>query len=217
MADRDSRAGRRYSEPEILEWVDRVHVVHDEALGRAFDAPNRENMPAIQVAPSEGRLISLLVKLAGARKVVEIGTLAGYSAIHIARSLPEDGYLWTIEFEAAHAKVARENIVAAGLEDRVEVVEGAAIEVLPGLEEHGPFDAVFVDADKSGYADYGRWARRNLRTGGLLLGDNAFLFGQLLEESDRGAAMRAFHEEAAEAFDSVCVPTPDGVLVAIKK
>lgn len=217
MADRDSRSGQRYTDPEIMQWINRVHCSHDEALERAFSSPDREQMPAIQVGPSEGRLLHLLIKLSGAKKVVEIGTLAGYSALHIAQALPDDGYLWTIEYEAAHAAIARDNIAAAGLDDRVDVLLGAALDVLPTIEQHGPFDAVFVDADKQGYADYGRWARNNLRTGGLLLGDNAFLFGNLLEDTDRGNAMRAFHEQAAEFFDSVCVPTPDGVLVAIKR
>ena len=217
MADRDSRGGQRYSDPEIMDWIDHTHVVHDEALERAFTSPDREQMPAIQVSPSEGRLLGLLIKLVGARKVVEIGTLAGYSAIHIARALAPGGKLWTIELDEAHAGVARANLAAAGLDDRVEVIVGAALDVLPTLEQHGPFDAVFLDADKLGYAQYGRWARSNLRTGGLLIGDNAFLFGSLLEQSEGAASMRAFHQEAAASFDSVCVPTPDGVLVAIKR
>ena len=215
MADNDSRAGLRYQTPEILQFVQRVHASHDPALSRAFATP--EGVPAIMVGPSEGRLLELLLRLAGARKVVELGTLVGYSAIRMARSLPDDGRLWTIEFEPRHAELARANLAAAGLAARVEVLVGAGADVLPTIEPHGPFDAVFVDADKVGYATYGRWAARNLRRGGLLLGDNAYLFGELLEDSDRGRAMRTFHEEAAQAFDSVCIPTPDGLLLGIKR
>ena len=217
MADTDSRAGLRYADQGGLDFVSRVHASHDEGLAGAFDAPASEDMPAIMVGPSEGKLLELMVRLAGATKVVEIGTLAGYSAIRMARALPDGGHLWTFEYDPRHAEVARANIARAGLADRVDVMVGAALEQLPSIESHGPFDLVFVDADKGNYDNYGRWARAHLRPGGLLVGDNAYLFGKLMEESDTGAAMRRFHEETAEAFDSVCVPTPDGMVIGIKK
>jgi caffeoyl-CoA O-methyltransferase len=217
MADTDSRQGLRYSTPEILDWLNRVHAPHDEALERAFTAPQHHGMPAIQLNPSEGRLLELLVLLSGARRVVEVGTLAGYSALHLARALPPGGHLWTLELEERNAAVARANLQAAGLADRVTVVVGPALQSLPGLEPHGPFDLVFVDADKRGYAEYGRWAARHLRPGGLLVGDNVFLFGRLLEDSPEAEAMRRFHQEAASAFHSVCIPTPDGLLVGLKR
>lgn len=217
MADDDSRKGSVYFDDSILAWTARVHAPHDEGLQRAFDAPKVHRMPAIQVAPSEGRFTELLLKMIRARTVVEVGTLAGYSALRMVRALPADGHVHTIEFDPRHAQVARDAIAAAGEAHRVTVHVGAGLEVLPTLEPLAPFDAVFVDADKENYDAYGRWAARHLRPGGLLLGDNAFLFGQLLEESPRGAAMRRFHEEAAQHFDSVCVPTPDGLLVGIRK
>jgi caffeoyl-CoA O-methyltransferase len=217
MADTDSRAGTRYYDPAILEYTEKVHASHDAGLEGAFTSPDRDKMPAIQVGKSEGRLLELLVRMVGARRAVEVGTLAGYSAIRIARALPEGGRLWTIEVMPEHAEVARRNIAAAGLAERVEVVLGDAMAVLPALEQHGPFDAVFIDADKERYDQYGRWAARTLRQGGLLVGDNAFLFGNLLQDTPSGLAMRRFHEEAAAAFDSVCVPTPDGLLVGLKR
>jgi caffeoyl-CoA O-methyltransferase len=217
MADADSRAGHGYNTPEILGWLAELHAPHDAALARAFEAPERHGMPAIQLGISEAKLVEMLLRLAGARKVVEVGTLAGYSAIRIARALPEDGHLFTIEFDSRHARVARENLAAAGLEERVTVLEGAGLDVLPALDGTGPFDAVFIDADKGNYDGYGRWAARNLRRSGLLLGDNAYLFGRLLEEDPEAAAMRRFHEEAAREFDTVCIPTPDGLLLGVKK
>ena len=173
-------------------------------------------MPAIMVGPSEGRLLGLVCRLAGVKKAVEIGTLAGYSAIHIARALPADGHLWTIEFDPTHAEIARGNLAEAGVADRVTVVVGAGVDVLPTLEPHGPFDAVFCDADKISYPFYGAWAARHLRPGGIVLGDNAYLFGELMDASPRGEAMRAFHEQVARDFDSVCIPTPDGLVLGIK-
>lgn len=214
MADSDSRAGARYTSPEILAFCERVHVAHDAGLARAFAVP--DGMPAIMVGPSEGRLLGLVCRLAGVKKAVEIGTLAGYSAIHIARALPADGHLWTIEFDPTHAEIARGNLAEAGVDDRVTVVVGAGVDVLPTLEPHGPFDAVFCDADKISYPFYGAWAARHLRPGGIVLGDNAYLFGELMDASPRGEAMRAFHEQVARDFDSVCIPTPDGLVLGIK-
>jgi caffeoyl-CoA O-methyltransferase len=215
MADNDSRAGVKYTTPEILDFVNRTHVAHDAGLARAFSVP--EDVPAIQVSPSDGKLINLLVRLAGAKKIVEVGTLIGYSAIHLARALQPGGKVWSIEFEQKHADIARANLAAAGLASTVEVIVGAGKDVLPTLTPHGPFDVVFIDADKVSYDFYGQWAIDNLRTGGLVLGDNAYLFGELLDDSDRGRAMRAFHELVAQRCDSVCAPTPDGLVVGIKR
>jgi caffeoyl-CoA O-methyltransferase len=217
MADSDSRQGARYGSGEVLTFVEKVHAGHDAGLAAAYAAPEREKMPAIQVAPSEGKLLELLMKMIGARRVVELGTLAGYSTIRLARGLAAGGRLWTIELDPRHAEVARKNLLVAGVADRVEVCVGRGTEVLATLEQHGPFDAVFVDADKESYDQYGRWAAKHLRAGGLLLGDNAYFFGRLLEQSPGANAMRRFHEEAAGAFDSVCAPTPDGLLVGLKR
>jgi len=214
MADADSRKGARYSTPELLDWLEKLHAPHDAGLQAAFDAPQQHGVPAIQVAPSEGKLLELLLKMIGAKKVVEVGTLAGYSAIRLARS---GAKVWSLELEAKHAELARANLAKAGLTDRAEVVVGAAVDVLPSLEKHGPFDAVFIDADKERYDVYGRWAAKNTRAGGLLLGDNAYFFGRLMEDSPGGNAMRRFHEEAAKAYDTVCVPTPDGLLLGVKR
>ena len=217
MADNDSRSGTRYGNPELLQWVDNLHAAHDAGLAAAFDAPSKEKMPAIQVGRSEGKFLELIVRLAQAKKVIEVGTLAGYSAIRLARGLPPDGKVWTIEFDPRHAEVARKAIAAAGESKRVEVLVGAGLEVLPTLERHGPFDVMFIDADKENYDGYGRWAAKHLHQGGLLLGDNAYLFGELMAKDARAVAMRRFHEEAAGAFDTTCIPTPDGLLLGIKR
>lgn len=218
MADIDSRAGKRYSTPEILDYLKRLHTPHDPVLERTFQAPEREGIPAIQLGPSEAKTLHLMLRMIGAKKVVEVGTLAGYSGLWLARALPAEGHLYTIEANPKHAEIAQRDFEAAGLASRVTVLIGKGADVLPTLEPHAPFDAVFIDADKASYDIYGRWAAKNLRPGGLLLGDNAYFFGDLLDEaSPDAAAMRRFHEEAARAFDTVCLPTPDGLLLGVKR
>lgn len=209
------RARDRYTTPAILEYVNLMHTPHDAALARAFAVP--AGIPSAQVHPADGRLLSVLVRLVDARKVVEIGTLVGYSAIHMARALAPGGRLWSIESEPKHASIARENLATAGLADRVSVVVGAARDVLSKLDKYAPFDAVFVDADKESYDHYGRWALQHVRKGGLVIGENAYLFAELMDDSPSARAMRAFHEMISTHCDSVCVPTPDGMVVGIKR
>lgn len=217
MADTNSRAGTRYATADVLQYLAQLHAPHDAGLELAFTAPEREGIPSIQVGASDGKMLAMLLGLASAKRVVEVGTLAGYSAIWMARALAPGGHLWTVEYDPRHAKIAEANLKAAGVADRVTVCVGAGKEVLPTLAQYGPFDAVFVDADKGNYDSYGRWAAANLRAGGLLLGDNAFYFGRLLDESPEADAMRRFHEEAAAAFDTVCIPTPDGLLLGVRR
>ncbi|HUM01592.1 MAG TPA: class I SAM-dependent methyltransferase, partial [Thermoanaerobaculia bacterium] len=127
MSDPGSRQGHGYATASILDWLDGLHAPHDDALARAFEAPGRRGMPAIQLGPSEARLLELLLGLVHAERVLEIGTLAGYSAIRIARALRPPGRLWTIEADPGHAAVARQSLAAAGVTDRVTVLEGAAL------------------------------------------------------------------------------------------
>lgn len=217
MADDDSRSGSTYLSRPIVDWLAATHAPHDPALEAAFDTPKSAGIPAIHVGASEGKTLAVLLRLVAARRVVEIGTLAGYSTIHLARALPSDGHLHTIELDPRHAELARANLEAAGVAERVTVHVGSAREILPRLVAHGPYCAVFVDADKGNYDHYGRWAAANVRPGGLLLGDNAHYFGNLLGEGEAAAAMRRFHEEARVAFDTVCLPTPDGLLLGVRR
>ncbi len=216
MADQATRSGQRYADPAIVAYVDDLHAACNPAQRIAFDAPELHAMPAIQLGLSEGKLLTLLMRMVGAGKVVEVGTLAGFSALRLAAGMPDDGVIWTFESDPRHAQVARENIRSAALRQRVEIVEGPASERLSSIEGEGPFDVVFLDADKESYPTYGRWAHRHLRSGGLLIADNAYLFGELLQDHVAGDAMRQFHEETARNFESVCVPTPDGMVIALR-
>lgn len=217
MGDQDSRAGQSYATKAIADYCDRTHVPRDSGLLRAFNGPQTHALPDIMVGLSEARFLELLVMLTQPKKVVEVGTLAGFSALAMARALPSEGRIWTIENDPKHASVARANIKAAGYADRVEVVLGDAESALSQIEVHGPFDLVFLDADKERYDIYQSWATRHLRTGGLLLADNAYYFGHLLDQNEDAAAVRRMHEQTAASFDSVCLPTPDGLVLGIKR
>jgi len=218
MADVDSRDGKSYSTASILEYVGRVHAPHDEALEWAFTASTRTALPAIQVGPNEGKLLGVLARLASAKRIVEVGTLAGYSGLWLARALPPDGRLYTIDHDPAAVEVARETFTRGGVADRVELVNADGVAGLAAIESHGPFDLMFIDADKGRYDRYGAWAAANLRQGGLLIADNTFFFGKLLDPADASAAgVRRFHEAAARDFDSVSIPTPDGMVLGIRR
>jgi caffeoyl-CoA O-methyltransferase len=220
MADKNKTWADSYVTPAVGVYLQELFAVEDPGMLDADRAIREAGMPEIQVSPNDGRILELLLRLVGARKVVELGTLGAYSAQWIARALGADGHLWTVEASPKHAEVARGVLARAGLAARVTVCDGKGLDVLPTLERHGPFDAVFVDADKGSYAAYARWAVANLRAGGLLIGDNTYLFGRLagVEPVDADIeSMRGFHEVLAERFHAVCIPTPDGMSIGIKK
>lgn len=213
MADTTSRTGASYATPAILDYTARLAGATDDPLAFAFQAPETNGLPAIQVGPNEGRFLGWLVALVGARRVLEVGTLAGYSAVHMARALPPDGILVTMEKDERAARVAAETFARAGLEGRVELLLGDAVANLPLAAERGPYDLVFLDADKGRYDVYLEFALANLRPSGLVVGDNAFFFGDLLGDGDDARAMRRFHERLAATCDTVTIPTPDGLAI----
>lgn len=185
---------------EIDAYVEGLFAPRDPALEAALEDSRGAGLPEIHISPSEGVLLGLLAQIAGARRVLEIGTLGGYSAIHLARALPEDGALLSLEIDERHAEVARKNVERAGLAERVEIRVGDAKEILAGLVERGegPFDVVFIDADKEGYQEYLEWALRLSRPGTLILGDNAIRGGSVLDPGDDSSrAIREFNERLA--------------------
>jgi len=152
----------------------------DDALRSAREAGVAAGMPAIEVSAQHARLLSLWAQVAQARRVLEIGTLAGYSTIALARAVGSDGTVVSLEFEAAHAEVARANLERAGVADRVEVIVGAALDTLPTLTDRAPFDLVFIDADKENNVAYVEWAIRLGRPGTVIIVDNIARSGRVL-------------------------------------
>jgi predicted O-methyltransferase YrrM len=174
--------------------VDRL-VPDDPAW--VLQANAKAGLPAIDVSPAQGRLLALLVRIAGARRVLEVGTLGAYSTIWMGRALPADGRLVTLEAEPRHAAVARDNLARAGLSDRVTLMEGPAARTLPGLD--GPFDLVFIDADKPGNPTYLREAVRLSRPGTVIVLDNVVRGGRVAEEGTADPSI----EGTRAAFDLI--------------
>ena len=216
---------------ETWDAVDRyfvdLFVPPDPALEEALRASNEAGLPAINVAPNQGKLLNLLARIQGARKILEVGTLGGYSTIWLARALPPDGKLITLEADPKHADVARANIERAGLSWIVNVRLGRALDTLPQIEAegHGPFDLVFVDADKPSNPDYFAWALKLTRPGSVLIFDNvvrraAVIDGDLSDPGVQGT--RRLNELLASdprvdatAIQTVGIKGYDGFAIAL--
>lgn len=211
----------------VDQYITDLLVPPDPALTEALQASNAAGLPPINVAPNQGKLLYILALCSGARAVLEIGTLGGYSTIWLARALPADGKLITLEANPQHAEVARANIERAGYTSVVEVREGQALDTLPQLaaEGHGPFDLVFIDADKANTADYFAWAVRLTRRGGLIIVDNVVRQGGVIDadspdENVQGirrfnTALAAEKRVTATAFQTVGSKGYDGMAIAV--
>ena len=167
---------------EIDTALNTLFAPEDDALRAALTAGREADMPAIQISPLQGRLLQVLATACGARKILEIGALAGYSSIWLARALPSNGRLISLEMSEKHAGVARTSLSRAGLSDRAEVRVGPAVETLPTLAAEAPFDLVFIDADKPGYPAYLEWALKLTRPGSIIVADNCIRGGAPLRE-----------------------------------
>jgi predicted O-methyltransferase YrrM len=171
----------------------------DSALEAVLQASTDAGLPAISVSPPLGKLLHLLALSHGARTILEIGTLGGYSTIWLARALPAGGRLLTLEYEPKHAQVAAANFARAGVADRIELRVGAALETLPQIaaEKRGPFDLIFIDADKENYPGYWEWALKLSRAGTLIIADNVVRQGEVVDPNStdpRVQAVRRLHE-----------------------
>ncbi len=188
--------------PEADRWLATTLIPYDECMEQCLAANAEGGLPPIDVSPMLGRLLYLIAQTRGARRILEIGTLGGYSSIWLARALPADGRLVTLELNPAHAEVARSNIARAGLAGKVELIVGPASESLARLREEGrePFDLIFIDADKPGYPDYLARSLELARPGTVILGDNVVRTGQVANPASNDEnvrAVRAFIEAVA--------------------
>ncbi len=187
-------------------------VGHDEILETAVAAQHDAGLPSIEVAPLNGKFLHLIARISGARRVLEIGTLGAYSTIWLARALPDDGSVITIEAEHANAAIARSNIDRAGLSNRIEIREGRAVDVLPTLA--GPFDMVFIDADKESNTVYLDWAARLGRPGTVIVVDNIGRAGRVADPATEDpqviGTQRALEMLARDPrFDATALQTLD--------
>jgi caffeoyl-CoA O-methyltransferase len=211
------------ADEKLSAYVSRVYAPEDAVLAEIRTRSAAAGLPDIQVAALDGLHLEVIARASGARRAVEIGTLGGYSGVALLRGMGPDGELDTIELSPRHAEVARESFRRAGVDARARVHVGAASDVLPQLAPRGPFDLVFIDADKEGYPAYLAWAADNLRPGGTVLLDNAFLFGHLPEapSGERAAqirAMQSVHETLARSgkFRGTVLPTGEGLAFGVR-
>lgn len=182
-------------------YVTGLFAPPDPVLEAALEDSQRAGLPEIHVSPAQGKLLQLLAEISGARRVLEIGTLGGYSTIHFARALPEDGALISLELDDRHAEVARKNIERAGLSDKIEVCVGDARKLLAAMVDEGfePFGLIFIDAEKEDYPEYLEWSMKLSRPGTLILGDNTIRGGNVLDPKDESVrATREFNQTLAE-------------------
>ena len=206
---------------QISQYISSLFALEDSALQTAREESPKRGLPSISIKPEEGRFLQFLVRACGARKAVEIGTLGGYSGIWIARGLLPGGKLYTLDKESKHAEVAREHFAAAGLEDTVEILIGDAHRSLVEIRHLGPFDFIFIDAEKSGYPAYFDWALENTHPGSIIAAHNAFRKGTVAglgEDDDHSDLMRKFNQQFAEEgrLISTIYPAGDGTLISVK-
>jgi predicted O-methyltransferase YrrM len=173
----------------VEHYFDKVLVAQDSALEDALATAAAEKLPPIQVSSVQGKLLHLLARILGARKILEIGTLGGYSTIWMARALPEGGRLITLESDPKHADVARKNFARAGVENKIELRLGKALDTLPKIatEGLGPFDLFFIDANKSNMPEYFEWSLKLARKGSVIIADNVVRGGAVLDADSKDA------------------------------
>jgi predicted O-methyltransferase YrrM len=213
---------------KVDRYIEHLLNPQDEALVQNLQYAQEAELPTINVSPNEGKLLYLLTKIAGAKRVLEIGTLGGYSTTWLARALPADGKVITLELDQKHAEVAQKNLARAGVGDRVEVRVGHATETLRQMidQHEAPFDLIFIDADKTGYVEYLDLSVRLSHAGTVILADNLIRNGRVIDTQPDNAAARgakAYNESMAARpeLESIILPiireNLDGLSISIVK
>jgi caffeoyl-CoA O-methyltransferase len=214
---------------DVDHYISNLLAYEDDALLAATKSLEEAGMPPISVSPNQGKFLQIMAILCNAKNILELGTLAGYSTIWMARALPKEGQLITLEADPKHAAVAQKNIERAGLASQVDIRVGKALDILPQLyeEKAGPFDMIFIDADKPPYAEYFQWALRLSRPGTLIIADNVIRDGQVLDATpadDRVVGAQRFNNVlgASDAVTATIVQMVggkeyDGMALAVVK
>ncbi len=213
----------------VDDYISLLFNGHDEVLAATEQSIIDSGIPQISVSPNQGKLLNLLAQLCKAEKILELGTLAGYSTIWMARALPANGKLISLEYDPKHAAVAQKNINRAGLDKVVEIRVGKGLDLLPQLaaEGVGPFDMIFIDADKPPYAEYFEWALKLSRPGTLIIADNVIRSGKVLDENHTdemvtgvqrfNKALAASKAVSATIIQTIGAKEHDGIALAIVK
>ena len=173
-------------------YISDLLAPEDHALQKTIGSLAENRIPNMSISPNQGKLLQVFAKMCGAKHILELGTLGGYSSIWLARALPENGKLISVEFDERYAAVARENINNAGVGNRVEIKTGKALDVLPIIEKEmtQPFDMIFIDADKPPYTEYFEWAIKLSRPGTIIIADNVIRNGQVLDTNSPDEKVR---------------------------
>jgi len=209
--------------PDKENYIKSIFAPEDAALASIINTL-REDEAHMQISQVEGKTLHMLVKMVGAQKIVEIGSLGGYSAAWMARAMPEGGKLYALEIDYKKEKRIRENLAKCFVTNKVELIIGKGLETLTELGVHAPFDVVFIDADKVNYLHYLDWAEKHVRKGGLIIGDNTFLFGAVYGDNSKDInpqtvkIMQEFNLRLAnpDKYTAIILPTNDGMTVAVK-
>ena len=205
------------------QYISDLLAPEDEVLKATIRSLDEAGMPQISISPNQGKMLQVLARMCNAKRILELGTLAGYSTIWMARALPEDGQLISLEYDPEYAAVAQKNILAAGLDRIVEIKTGKAIDLLPSLE--GTFDLIFIDADKPPYAEYFEWAVKLSRKGTIIVCDNVIREGKVLDaqtDDERVAGVQRFNrmlsgntKVTATILQTIGIKEHDGMAIAV--
>ena len=207
------------------QYIKHLFCQENKALIAAKDRAEKIH-PEMMISPQEGKILQCLIRSIQAEKVVEIGAFTGYSALWITQALGPTGYLWTLELQKDHAQLSKLSLSEGQPSCQYEVIQGPADQSLKLIEKYSPFDAVFIDANKEGYIHYLDWTEIHLRKGGLVIGDNAYLFGDVYKDVkpegvhlEAWTSMRQFNERLSDPqkYTSIILPTPEGMAVAVKE
>ncbi|HZY37036.1 MAG TPA: O-methyltransferase [Mucilaginibacter sp.] len=211
----------------VDQYIAKLLGQEDKALRSAVKRIKKAGIPPMSISANQGKFLQVLAKMAGAKKILEIGTCGGYSTIWLARALPADGHLTTLEIDQAYADIARGNIIKAGLDTMVDIKVGKAIALLQAIDEEdkGPFDMIFIDADKPPYPEYFEWAVKLSRPGTVIVADNVVREGKILDEKhpdDKvqgvqrlNKMLAGYDKVTATIIQTVGVKDHDGMVIAV--